>query len=483
MEENQLSQRSNNPFRALRHINFRLFWFGQLISLIGAWMQGLAQGWLILVLSDDATRQAVFSHGGDAAAAVQGHASPAAEHAANFYSGLINFAGGAPILLLVLFAGVLADRVNKRKLLIVTQMIAMLIALTTGFLIHLQVITIAQLLVISLVLGIAMAVDMPARQSFIPELVPREDVPSAVALNSSMFNSARAIGPALAGYLLVQHVSLADCFFLNAASYVATLLGLLLMRSPKGGPVLGAPRVRGESEEKIIANLRDGFSYVRHDHTALNLILLVGGFGLFGFSFNVLIPTFVKYTLLPHASEAVQIHAFGMLETIRGVGALIGAISVAVFASGNKQKIQLIIGSVLATVVLVMFAFARDMRVAYVTMAIVSYGFVLCFATCNTLMQMSVPDALRGRVMAIYMLMFIGTGPIGSLMAGALAAKFGAPDTILFFAIVSLIVAGIACFRPGGIRDLKPYDKPATPTEADLPMLEGENKPELVGGE
>ncbi len=479
MEDNQTPQSADSPFRALRHVNFRLFWCGQLISLIGSWMQGLAQGWLILVLADPSTRAAVFSHGGDAAAAVQTHASAVAEHVANFYSGLINFANGAPILFLTLFAGVLADRFNKRSILLGTQSISLVIAFVTGLLIRERLITIDMLLGLSLALGITMSLDMPTRQSFVPELVPRRDLPSAVALNSSMFNAARALGPALSGYLLVRHVSLANCFFLNAVSYIAVLIGIFMMREPG----LGEPAKREGPRENILANLKAGFVYVKNDHTASNLILLVGGFGMFAFSFNVLIPTFVKYTLLAGATEAAQIHAFGFLETIRGLGALVGAISVAVFATAGKQNIQLIVGSLLATLVLVVFAFARDMTVAYVTMAIVSFGFVLCFATCNTLMQMTVPDSLRGRVMAIYMLMFIGTGPVGSLLAGGMAARVGAPHTILFFALVSLAIAVYACFRSGGIRDLKAHYKPAPPRNASaVPVTEPGPEQHLVGG-
>jgi len=441
-------------------------------------MQALAQGWLILVLADPATRHAVFSHGGDAAAAVQTHASVAAEHTANLYSGLVSFAGGVPILLLTLFAGVIVDRVNKRKLLIGTQTVAMVVALANGLLIRMRLITIWELLALALILGISMAADMPSRQSFVPELVPKEDVPSAVALNSSMFNSARALGPAISGFLLVRHVSLSDCFFLNSASYLAVLASLLMMR----GVGLGDPVHQPPSEFKVLDNIRAGFHYVRHDHTALNVMVLVGTFGMFGFSFNVLIPPFVKYTLLPHALEAYQIKAFGLLETIRGIGALTGAISVAVFATAGKQKLQLIIGSLLATVVLVIFALARSMTVAYITMAVVSCGFVLCFATCNTLMQMTVPENLRGRVMAIYTLMFIGTSPIGSLMAGGLAARIGAPRTILFFAIVSLAAALFACFRPGGIHTLKSFESHDTMVEKQGPLAEGEPDAPLIGG-
>jgi MFS family permease len=442
-------------------------------------MQALAQGWLILVLADPATRLAVFSHGGDAAAAVQAHASAAAEHTANFYSGLVSFSFGIPVLLLTLFAGVIVDRVNKRKLIIGTQTAAMLLALATGLLVQARVINIAELLAIALFMGTAMAIDMPSRQSFVPELVPREDVPSAVALNSSMFNSARAIGPAISGYLLVRHVSLSDCFFMNAVSYLAVLASLFMMR----GAGLGEPKHKPQSDWRVLENLRAGFSYARHDHTARNVLLLLGAFGMFGFSFNVLIPPFVKYTLLPHALEAAQIRAFGLLETIRGIGALLGAISVAVFASAGKQKLQLIIGSLLATVFLVVFALVHNMTIAYVMMAIVSFGFVLCFATCNTLIQMTVPDNLRGRVMAIYGLMFMGTAPIGSLMAGGLAAKVGAPDTILFFAIVSLAAALFACFRPGGIHTLRSFVKPALVVDQQGPIAEGEPDAQLIGGD
>lgn len=469
---------SLSPFRALRHPNFRLYWFGQLVSLIGTWMQALAQGWLILVLADPATRLAVFSHGGDAAAAVQSHVSASAEHTANLYSGLVNFAGGVPVLFLTLFAGVIVDRCNKRKLIIGTQTTAMLVALTTGLLVRSRSITIHELLALALVLGISMAADMPSRQSFVPELVPREDVPSAIALNSSMFNSARALGPALSGFLLVRHVSLSDCFLLNAASYLAVIASLLMMR----GAGLGDPKHHPGAGENILDNLRAGFRYVLHDHTAVNVILLIGTFGLFGFSFNVLIPPFVKYTLLPHATEAVQIKAFGLLETIRGLGAFVGAISVAVFASAGKQRNQLIIGSLLATVVLVAFALARDMTVAYITMAIVSLGFVMCFATCNTLIQMTVPDNLRGRVMGIYTLMFLGTSPIGSLMAGSLGARIGAPKTILFFAAVSLAAALFTCFRPGGIHTLRSFVKPAPAGAPQDPLAGDEPDAQLVGG-
>lgn len=457
-----------SPFRALRHRNFRLFWSGQLVSLIGSWAQGLAQAWLILVLVDPVTRAQVFAHGGDAAAAASAHSSPAAQAAANYYSGMVGFAGGIPITILTLFAGVLIDRMNKRRLLLVTQLVMMSLAFVMGLLIRTGVVTIADVIIIATILGITMAFDMPTRQSFVVEMVSREDLPSAIPMNASMFNSARALGPAVAGLLLSEHVSLADCFFWNAASYTAVIAGILMMR----GKNLGAPAPRPEgvvqAEEKLLDDLKAGLRYVRDDHTARNLVILVGTFGLFAFSFNVLIPTFVRYTLLPHAPDAVQVKAFGFLEMVRGLGALAGALSVAVLTSPERQKSMLMVGSILATSVLVVFGFARDLFVAYACMTVVSFAFVLCFSNANTLMQMTVPDTLRGRVMAIYTLMFIGTGPIGSLLAGYLAKYFGAPSTIVFFAVVSLVIALVVCFRPGGVRSLKtvehhlpPHPRPA----------------------
>ena len=199
---------------------------------------------------------------------------------------------------------------------------------------------------------------------------------------------------------------------------------------------------------------REGFYYVRSTPTVRNLVILVGSFGLFAFSFNVLIPVFVRYTLLPHSSDKVQVAAFGFMETVRGVGALGGALTVALLGNARRQRNMLMVGSLLATVVLVVFGFSRTLWLAYLTMAIVSYGFVLCFATSNTLMQLHVPDRLRGRVMSIYTLMFIGTIPFGSLFAGWLAGLTSAPITIVVCAVISLLTTLVVAFRPGGLRDI-----------------------------
>ncbi len=450
-------------FRALRHRNFRLFWVGQLISLIGTWAQNLAQGWLIVLLVDPAAAE-LLRHG-VAVGAAHGNPSPTVEAAANFYSGWVNFAGGLPIFLFTLLAGVLADRVDKRKMLLVTQSGLILCALGLGILVERGVVQIWQVLFFAGLSGLFASFDMPTRQSFLAEMVGKEDLPSAIALNSSIFNAARALGPAVAGLLLKVGVSIGVAFLGNATLSLAVIASLLLIRVPPRSAVTDAPKadntIRG-----VWNSTREGFEYVRHTPTVRNLVILVGSFGLFAFSFNVLIPVFVRYTLLPDSSDRVQVAAFGFMETVRGVGALGGALTVAVLGNARRQRNMLMIGSLLATVVLVVFGFSRTLWLAYLTMTIVSYGFVLCFATSNTLMQLHVPDRLRGRVMSIYTLMFIGTIPFGSLFAGWFAKLTNASTTIVLCAVISLLTTLVVAFRPGGLRDMS-----VTPKRQDVPGL------------
>jgi predicted MFS family arabinose efflux permease len=314
--------------------------------------------------------------------------------------------------------------------------------------------------------GLFMAFDMPTRQSFIVELVGRKDLPSAIALNSSMFNSARAIGPAVAGLLLAEHVSLDVCFFVNAASYLIVIAGILMMR----GQGLGDPPVvaEGEKPAQVIDHLKEGLAYAWSNSTARNILLLVGSIGTFAFSFNVLIPTFVRYTLLVHASNAFQVKTFGYLETVRGAGALAAAISVTLFSRPERYKLLLVGGSILSNGMLIFFALARQMEMAYITMALVTYGFILIFASANTVMQMTVPDRLRGRVMAIYTLVFIGTAPAGSLFAGYIAQYIGASHTILLFAVITLVCVVVVAFRPGGLTSETFTDLSARPVKTPL---------------
>ena len=447
-ERERVPPRKPGAFRALQNRNFRLFWIGQLVSLIGTWAQNLAQGWLIVILVDPSLRSGVATAG-----LASGSHSPAVEAAANFYSGWVNFAGGLPIFLFTLLAGVVADRVNKRRLLLVTQSGLILCALGLGILAIEGTVKIWHVLFFAGLSGLFASFDMPTRQSFVAEMVGREDLPSAVALNSSIFNAARALGPAVAGLLLAARVSIGAAFLGNAVLSLAVIAGLLMIRVPRRPAGPDAPKA-DNTLRGVWASTREGFAYVAATPTVRNLVILVGSFGLFAFSFNVLIPVFVRYTLLPDASDKVQVASFGFMETVRSLGALGGALTVALLGNARRQRNMLIRGSLLATVVLVIFGFTRSLALAYVTMTIVSYGFVLCFATSNTLMQLHVPDHLRGRVMSIYTLMFIGTIPFGSLFAGWLAKYIGAPHTIVICAVISLVTTLVLAFRPGGLRDI-----------------------------
>jgi MFS family permease len=432
------------PFRALKHWNFRLFWGSQIMSLIGTWMQNLAQGWLIVLLVDP-VGQAMLRHGGQA---VGSHhpLSKAAEQAANYYSGWINFAGGLPILLFTLFAGVIADRLEKRKMLVCTQFVFVLCSLAMGILCVTGKVQIWHVMLIAIIGGIAASFDMPTRQSFVVDLVGREDLPSAVALNASIFQASRALGPALAGLLLI-HTSIGAAFITNGLLTIPPLFALMFLRLPPHQPHPD----QDNSFASVLRNIREGFRFVRSEPTIRSLVILVGSFGTFAFSFNILVPVFIRYTLLPYASDAAQVHAFGTMESVRGVGAFVGAMLVAAFNSSKRQRDMLIFGSLTASSVLIVFALSRSILLANIAMALTSFGFVLCFANCNTLIQMQSPDHLRGRVMSIYMIMFIGTMPFGSLFAGALAKFIGAPKTILICALVSLATVIVVAFRPGGL--------------------------------
>ncbi len=445
--------RKTGPFRALKNRNFRLFWSGQMVSLIGTWAQNLAQGWLIVLLVDPAATY-LLRHGGSAVGQAHGPHDPAIVAAANFYSGWVNFASGMPIFLFTLLAGVVADRVDRRRMLLVTQSGLIFCALGLGILVSTGRVQIWHVLFFAALSGLFAAFDLPTRQSFVAEMVGKQDLASAVALNSSIFNAARAIGPAVAGLLLAARVSLGAAFIGNAVLSLAVIVSLLMIRTDR---LIQKQAAADNTLKGVWNSTREGFAYVAATPTVRNLVILVGSFGLFAFSFNVLIPVFVRYTLLPNASDKVQVAAFGFMETVRGVGALGGALTVAVLGNPTRQRNMLMAGSLLATVVLIVFGLSRMLWLAYLTMAIVSYGFVLCFATSNTLMQLHVPDRLRGRVMSIYTLMFIGTIPFGSLFAGWLASlrHVGAPATIVICAVISLLTTLVVAFRPGGLKDME----------------------------
>jgi MFS family permease len=391
-------RRSINPFRTLiRHRNFRLFWTGQTLSLIGTWMQQMAQGWLALELSN----------------------SP-------FLVGLVVSIGSMPILLLSLPAGLLADRVPKLRLVTIMQTVMLLEATALWLLSWTHHITIGWLLVLAAVNGIASAFEIPARQAMIVELVGREDLHDAIALNSSGFNLARVIGPA-AGAAVIATAGMSWCFALNAASYLAVLAGLALIRMP---PELVRPLYRAPS---AIAGMLDGLRYMRETREINALMQVVTVFSVFGIPFIVLMPVVARDLL--HTGAA----GYGVLLACVGVGGLSGALFLAAVGRRLRRGRLLQASCYAYASLLVLFALSRSVLLACILLFGVGFAMIVNGALANGLLQGIVPDSLRGRLMAAYSFVVVGLSQVvGAFLAGSAANTVGVDWTIGGAAVVLL---------------------------------------------
>ncbi len=373
-------------FPAFRHRNYRLFFFGQMISLIGTWMQNVAQSWLVYILTG----------------------SP-------FYLGLISFVSAVPVLLVSPWAGIVADRVPKRNLLILTQSTMMALALVLAALAFPGWVRPWHIVVLSFLLGLANTFDAPARQAFVVELVGREDLMNAIAMNSALFNSARIIGPSLAGIVLAAFGP-AWCFLLNGISFLAVIFGLMGMRvSDHPGPGV---------EHSPLAQLREGFQYVWYHRTVRTLIFMVAVSNLFASGYSVLLPALARDVL--GGSEIT----LGLLTTAVGVGALMGALLVAVLRRPGYAGLLLRAASLLFPGLVIGLAFASQLPLALLLLVGIGVGFAVQNALANTMIQHLIPDALRGRVMSLYTLVFFGLFPVGALLSGGLAQALGVSFSI-----------------------------------------------------
>ncbi|GIV97727.1 MAG: MFS transporter [Herpetosiphonaceae bacterium] len=409
-----------HTFRALRHRNYRLLWFGQLVSLVGTWMQSLAQQWLVYKLTGQA-----------------------------FNLGLVSAMMFLPVLILAPFAGVLADRVDKRRLIVATQMTAMAQAFVLAALAFSGLIQFWHILAMAAVLGIINAIDMPARQSFVPEVVEdHEDLMNAIALNSMVFNGARAIGPAVAG-ILVGAVGEAWAFTVNGASYLAVISGLLLMRMP--------PREQKEDRTTSAGrDLLDGLRYALSTPAIRTVLTLVMVPSVFGISYITLLPIFANEVLSTQGVPWLEDGArrLGLLMTAQGFGALLGALNIA--RSGHRRrKGQLLLGGALGfSLMLILFSLSRFFWLSLVLVAVAGFMMITFLATANTTLQSTVSSRFRGRVMSFYTMVLVGFGLIGSLLAGAAADWLGAPLATRIGALICLAGALIAAQSPLLRRDL-----------------------------
>lgn len=388
-------------FSALRHRNFRIYWTGQLVSLIGSWMQTVAQGWLLHRLTSSA-----------------------------MMLGLLGFLQFVPVVMFSLWAGVIADRVDKRKMLIATQTAGLLQAVVLAVLVTSGKAEAWMVLTLAFVYGVFNAFDLPARQSFLVEMVGKEDLPNGIALNSAAFNSARVLGPAAAG-VLVAVTGEAGCFWINAATFLAVLYSLSLLRMPPRDP---AARRGG-------AALADGVRYVWAHRPLRNLLLLLGFMSGLGFQYNILLPEYAREIL--HTDSA----GYGLMVSAFGVGSLLSAVLMTRKLDRWDLRRNLLIGLVTAAIGMSGFAWSRSLPLTLFMGLLAGFGLILYAASTNTLLQLTTQDHYRGRVMSLYTLMFVGTAPAGALISGALAQRFGAPVATSFSGAVLAIGAIWIAYR------------------------------------
>jgi MFS family permease len=386
--------------RALQHRNYRLFFGGQLISLIGTWMTAVAQSWLILQLTGNP-----------------------------FDLGLLTVAQFGPVLILGLFGGIIADAMPKRRTMYVTQTVAMVVSFILFVLAFTHTVQVWHVFVLAAIMGVRNSVDMPTRQAFSVEMVGREDVSNAVALNSAMFNGARIVGPAVAG-LTIGAFGVAAAFLIDGFSFLAVLLGLFLMRAAdlRPAPIFNRPT----SVAAVVTNLTDGLRYVRHTPMVLLAVTVIGVVATFGINFTILIP--------PLAADFLHVNAsgYGFLMAASGVGSLIAALAI---AFGGTTAMRMLVGAIVLGTAEVFIGIAGNYPIDLMLMFIAGAGSITMMATANTVIQLEVPDELRGRVMSVYTTVFAGTSPIGGLLLGAVAANAGAPTAIGLGGLVSVIAA------------------------------------------
>lgn len=383
-------------FRALRHRNFRLYFFGQFVSLIGTWMQSVAQAWLVLRLSNS-----------------------------SMALGLVAFSGYMPIVLVGLFAGVVVDHVDRRRLIITTQILLMLSAFGLSALTWAHVVRVEHVIMFAAFNGLVSSFDMPGRQAFVVEMVGKEDLSNAISMSSMIFNAARMVGPAVAG-LLISIIGVAGCFFLNGVSYLAVIWSLLEMDTPR--------RVARQFGSVMLRQVRAGLSYVWRHRPSLYLLLMVAINSGFGMQYTVLIPLFARDLL--HSGA----RGYGFLMAAQGIGAVAAAIIMNIRSDAPRTLRQnLVFGLFCTATSICVFGLSKWMWLSLVAQMFIGAGLMNHMVTTNTMLQLFVPDELRGRVMSIYTLSFIGTAPLGSLEVGYVGEHLSPRLAVVICAIFSYL--------------------------------------------
>ena len=398
-----------NPIRVLQqHRNFRLFWIGQTVSLVGTWMQTVGQGWLALQMSNSA-----------------------------FIVGLVAAAGSLPILFFSLYAGVLVDRLDKLRIVTIAQVLLSIEAGVIWWAVWSGRITIPLLVALAAINGLISAVEIPARQSLIVELVGRDDVVDAVALNSGGFNLARIIGPSIAAAVIAS-AGLAWCFGINALSYVAVIGCLTAINLPKF--------VRVEGRPKPLQAFREGIAYMRSRREVTGLIGVIAVYSIFGFQYLTLMPVIARDVLHTNAS------GYGLLVTFVGLGAVAGAVTLAALSTRVRRGRLFTVSSLSFAGLLLIFSVVNERHIASGVLLLLGFTMLINGALANGILQSVVPDELRGRVMAAYVFVYVGFTPIGSLLLGALARVTSVQWAIGAGAVIMLVYASIALWKVPELR-------------------------------
>lgn len=388
----------NTIFRAFKYPNYRLYYYGQSISLIGTWVQNIAMGWLLYRLTGSA-----------------------------LLLGTVAFAQQIPSLFIMPFAGVLADRFNRRKVIIISQAAAMVVAFVLAAVVLLDVVTIPMILTLAAINGVILAFDTPFRNSFVPDMITqKEDLGNAIALNSSLYNLARFIGPPVGG-LLIAWVGEGWCFFINGVSFLAVLACLMAMRVKR--------QKRRERKASVLRELREGIVYAYQEKSLRYLLVLVMLSSFFGLPFQALLPVFAA-DVLHGGSELL-----GLLTGALGMGALTGAFYLAARKKMHTIPVIIFRTALLFAIGLGIFALSPFKAVSFVMMAITGFGMIVHFNSTNTLIQTIADEDKRGRVVALYSLSFMGITPLGSLAAGWVSELVGVPYTVFAFSLVCILSA------------------------------------------
>jgi MFS family permease len=383
------------PFSSLSYRSFRLYWFGQVISLTGTWMHSAAQGWLVLELTD----------------------SP-------FYLGLVGAASSLPAILFALAGGVAADRFSKRKILITSQFVLMFFALFLAILVTTGLVTVWHVIVIAFCVGSMRAFDIPSRQSFFIEMVGKKDLLNAIALNSAAFNGSRIIGPSIAGFL-IGSFGIAACFYMNSLSFLAAIVGLLLIR-------IEVPEKKEGDRKGVQEELKEGIKYVFNEPKVYVLLMFVGIIGLFGLPYISFLPVYARDILKTGAT------GLGILMSFAGAGAFTGAVTLALKGDFSKKGRLLAVSGVIFSVALLVFSISRDAWLSYTMLFLVGWGAVSQISTANSMLQLAVPDRLRGRVMSAFTMVFLGTATLGNFAIGSFAHYIGTQTAMITGACICL---------------------------------------------